>query len=276
MNRSCTRACVKDVLLRLLLFIFPACALLPLTYVVPKLNPFKPPHFDLTGPLALTAYTITESAGQFGIPVIATLMFTYLVSRTGISWKQRTVHAMVIVLVLTPLLGGGAYLNEHFVKPTFRVHRPNIIELATTPIDSPALKMSAEAFYNLPDKSSRSAYLANILRAKDFETVKLHGLIREHWISETGYSFPSGHSFSSMMFATFFLAMGLTFFSGRRLWVFHLLLLWAVMVCYSRLILRVHSPTDICIGGFGGCVVGTVAFLLVRLILAVASPTHRI
>ncbi len=38
-------------------------------------------------------------------------MIAYLVSRSGISWKQRTVDALVIVLVVAPLLGGGAYLN---------------------------------------------------------------------------------------------------------------------------------------------------------------------
>jgi membrane-associated phospholipid phosphatase len=79
-----------------------------------------------------------------------------------------------------------------------------------------------------------------------------------------------------MMFATFFLAMGLASCSGRRLWVFYLLVPWAVMVCYSRTILRVHSPTDISIGGLEGIIVGILVFLLVRLVLVIAlsDPTR--
>jgi phosphatidylglycerophosphatase B len=267
---------IKSVLGRLLAVVLPAFVLLPLTYVVPCLNPFSLPHFDLTGSFALAAYWVAESGGKFGIPAIAVLMMVYLVGRSGLSWRQRTVEVLVIILVAGPLLGGGAYLNEHVVKPTFHVPRPNITELATTPADSPALKMSVEEFYNLPDKTTRSAHLAGILRAPDFETVQLHERIREHWISETGYSFPSGHSFSSMMFATFFLAMGLASCSGRRLFVFYLLAPWAVMVCYSRTVLRVHSPTDISIGGFEGIVVGILAFLLVRSILVIMPNEHRV
>jgi phosphatidylglycerophosphatase B len=165
---------------------------------------------------------------------------------------------------LATLLGGGAYLNEHVVKPAFRVPRPNILELAATPLGVPVLGMSVEAFYALPDKPTRSEHLKKVLTAD----MGMHELIRGHWISETGYSFPSGHSFSAMMFATFFLAMGMSYFSGRRLWIFYLLAMWGVAVCLSRPILRVHSPTDICVGALEGIAAGIVAFLLVRRLLA--------
>lgn len=267
-----TNTALRCVLVRLSAVIVPAFVLLPLTHVIPCLNPFRSPHVDLTGPVALAAYWMAESGGKFGIPAIAALMIVCLVGRSSLTWKRRTIEVVVMVFVVAALLGGGAYFNEHIVKPMFRVPRPNIVELATTPADSPTLKVSVKEFYSLPDKPSRSEYLAGILRAPDFDAIPLHERIREHWISETGYSFPSGHSFSSMMFATFFLAMGLAVCSGRRLWVFYLLPPWAVMVCYSRTILRVHSPTDITIGGFEGIVVGVLAFLLVRLILAAASP----
>ncbi len=269
-----TNTRVKYVFARLLAVMLTAFVLLPLTYVVPCLDPSSLPRFDLTGPLALAAYCVAESGGMFGIPAIAALMIVCLVGRSGLSRRQRTVEVLVIVFLVATLLGGGAYFNEHVVKPAFHVPRPNIIELATTPADSPALTISAEEFYNLPDKTSRSEYLAGVLRAPESKAIQLHERIREHWISETGYSFPSGHSFSSMMFATFFLAMGLTFCSGWRLWIFYLLAPWAVMVCYSRTILRVHSPTDITVGGFEGIIVGILAYLLVRSILATASSDH--
>ena len=258
----------RAVLRRLLRIMLPAVALPALTYFVPGLNPFKLPHLDLTGPVALAAYGVAESGGPSGIPLIGIAFTAFLVSRRGIRWKQRGVEALVIVLTVATLLGGGAYLNEHVVKPTFAVFRPNIIELAETPSEAPALKMSAAAFYHLPDKAARSEHLKEVLTPE----VRLHERVRSHWIAETGYSFPSGHSFSAMMFATFFLAMGLSHFSGKRLWVFYLLVPWAVAVCFSRPILRVHSPTDVCIGGLEGIVAGTLAFLLVRWVLALLLP----
>ena len=262
-----TQAPVKHVLFRLSCIMLPAGSLLALTYFAP-LNPFKSPHLDLTGPLAQAAYWTAESGGKMGIPLIGITMIALLVSRSGIFWKRRAGEALAIVLVLATFLGVGAYLNEHFVKPVFAVPRPNIIELAKKPPDAPALKMSVKEFYALPDKASRSAHLKKVLTPD----VELDEHVRGHWISETGYSFPSGHSYSSMMFATFFLAMGLSYFWGTRLWFFYLIPLWAVAVCFSRPILRVHSPTDVCVGGLEGIVVGVLAFLLVRWILVLFAP----
>jgi phosphatidylglycerophosphatase B len=263
-----TSAPTKKVVRRLARVIVPAGALPALTFFVPTLNPFKLPHIDLTGPIAQAAYWVAESGGTRGIPLIGSAVTVLLVSRSGISWKQRAVETLVIVMTIAGLLGGGAYLNEHIIKPEFAVIRPNIIELAANPPGAPILGMSAEAFYALPDKASRSEYLRKVLTPE----VWLNERIRGHWISETGYSFPSGHSFSSMMFATFFLAMGLTYVSGRRLWVFYLLVLWAVAVCYSRPILRVHSPADVCFGCAEGIVAGMLAFLLVRRVLSLLLP----
>jgi phosphatidylglycerophosphatase B len=258
----------RAVLRRLPPIMLPALALLMLTYIVPPLNPFTLPHPDLTGPLALAAYWIAQSAGTSGIPLLGIALTAFVVSRPGITRKQRAVETLVFVLALAVLLGGGAALNEHVVKPIFAVHRPNIIELSQTPPDAPALKMSAKTFYALPDKAARSAYLKEILTPE----MRLHERVRGHWIAETGYSFPSGHSFSAMLFATFFLALGLSHFAGKRVVVFYLLAPWAVAVCFSRPILRVHSPTDVCLGGLEGVAAGVLAFLLVRWILAFLLP----
>jgi membrane-associated phospholipid phosphatase len=229
---------------------------------------FNVPHIDLAGSLALLAYWVAESGGTAGVPLIGLGFTLLLVGRFGLSRKARVVESLVIACALALLLGGGAYLNEHVVKPALAVPRPNIMELATTPPVTPALGMSAEAFYALPDKAARSSHLEKIL-TPDF---RMHERVRSHWIAETGYSFPSGHAFSALMFATFFLAMGLGRCSGRRLWMFYLLVPWAVAVCFSRPLLRVHSTLDVCIGAMEGIIAGLLAYLLVRHILAALLP----
>lgn len=260
----------SNVLSRLISIMMPALGVLTITFFVPPLNPFKLPHIDLTGPFALAAYWVAQSGGKDGMPFIAIAMTALVVSRPGIPGKRRAVEALAILLALTFVLGGGAYLNEHYVKPVFAVARPNMIELATTPPDAPALQMSLEDFYHSLDDAARSAHLKKVLTPD----IRLNERIRGHWIAETGYSFPSGHSFSSMMFATFFLAIGISCLSGRRLWVCYILPVWALAVCISRPILRVHSPTDICVGGLEGIVTGILAFLGVYRVFAVLYPEH--
>lgn len=260
----------KEVLRRMLPIMLSAVALLTLTFVVPPLNPFSVPHPELTGPLAVAAYWVALSGSTSGIPWIGACMTAILVGRGGISNGRRVTEMLLIVFVVTVLLGGGAALNEHVVKPMFAVFRPNILELSKSPVDAPILGLSPEEFYALPDKATRSEHLKKVLT----EVVKLDESVRGHWIKETGYSFPSGHSFASMMFATFFLAMGLSYFSGRRLWVFYLLVVWALAVCFSRPILRVHSPTDVCVGALEGVLMGTLAFLLVHRVFS-ARTAHR-
>ena len=190
-----------------------------------------------------------------------------VVGRHGVPGKRRLLETAVIVIVLSLVLGAGAYVNEHLIKPWFAVPRPNILELA----DAGALEMTVEAFYALPNKQTRSRHLRAVLTDEGFKAVNLHPLIREHWIRESGFSFPSGHSLSAMLCATFFLAMGLNLFLGRRRWPFYLLVLWAILVCYSRPILRVHSTIDVSLGGLEGAVLGALSFLLVRSILAMAA-----
>lgn len=257
-----TRAPVKEVLTRMSCIMPTAAALLPLTYLIPPI--------DLTGPLAVAAYWTAESGGTIGTTVIALSMVIVLLGRSGLSWKQRGVELLVIVLALASLFGGAAYLNEFVVKPYFAVPRPDIIELAKPSADTSVLKSSVEEFYEMPTKALRSEYLKKVLTPDVEPPMDEH--VRRHWIHETGYSFPSGHSFSAMLVATVFLALGLSYFSKARLWVFYLLVVWAVAVCYSRPLLRVHSPMDVCVGGVEGILVGVLAFLLVRGVLEFVSP----
>ena len=256
------RAPIRNVLPSLSCNMLAAGAILPLTCFIPRI--------DLTSPLALTACWIAESGGTRGTPVIGIGITCVLLSRSGLTWKERVLEFLVIFLSLAALFGGAAYLNEFVVKPRFAVPRPNIVELATLPPDTPVLKMTAKEFYAMPDKAARSEYLKEVLTQTG--APPMHDVIRRHWIKETGYSFPSGHSFSAMLLATTFLALGLTDFSGRRLWVFYSVAVWAVAVCGSRVILRVHSPTDVCVGGFEGIFGGVLCFLLVRRCLEWFSP----
>lgn len=254
---------LKDVMWWLPRFVAPAAAVLIPTFFLPA------SFFDLKGGVAVSAYWVAESGGKYGLSLLAVMLTALVVLRPGVAGKARLVETWVIATVLAAVLGGGAWLNEHVVKPAFAVPRPNVIELAAVKEGESALLMSLEEFYALPDKEQRSEHLEKILAQHE----ELHDRIRAHWIAETGYSFPSGHSFAAMLFATFFLALARTYFVGTKRRIFCLLILWAVAVCLSRAVLRVHSATDICVGGLEGVLGGILAFWLVH--WALSLLLHR-
>jgi len=237
-------------------------AFLPVTFLCPAVDSTSEPYFDLTSRFATVSYWAAESGSKFGAPIIGALMLVLLITRHGMSGARRALEVALVVIVAAICAGGGAALNEHGVKETLKVPRPNIVYLAGVDGTGP-LGMSPEEFYGKGDKEARREPLKKVLEAEP-PPVKLSAAIRDHWIEETGYSFPSGHSLSAMFFAAFFLAMGVSYISTRRLWLFYLLLPWALAVCYSRLILRVHTPTDVTVGGLEGLVLGFAAFLFVR------------
>lgn len=239
------------VLKRLALFVVPAALLLPVSFLLPKL--------PLDGSLARFVYWLSESGGQPGIPVVASILLLILLTRRGFSAAPRFREAIVFLGSLGLAVGLAAALNEHVVKPRFGIPRPNIKTLAERGI----LGKTPDEFYALGDKDVRRRYLAERVKTSEFAAVyRLHPDVLAHWVHETGFSFPSGHSLASMTFATYFLALALWRVQGPRGWFFFALPAWALLVCYSRVLLTVHSPTDVSVGGVEGVLIGIAGFLL--------------
>ena len=215
------------------------------------------------------AWCLSQSAGVYGIPVMAVIMLLSVSSQPRRSWRARLSGILMAGGVLLLMLGLVSLVNEHVVKPGFHIFRPNILQLASNPPEQPALKISAAAFYAMPDKLERSEYLAGVMNAADYNGPKLQPLVKQHWIEETGYSFPSGHTTAAMALASYFLALALGRFSGRQLIPYLMLPLWALMVAWSRTVLQVHTPMDVLAGGAIRLVVGLLAWqFTVRLQLA--------
>src|SRR4051812_25742422 len=102
---------VRTVLKRLACVLAPAAVLIALTYLIPPLV-----RLDLAGHPVLAAYWLAESGGTAGIPLIGAVMIAVLVSRPYLSWRRRLAEAGLTVLALAAVIGGGSYVNEHFVK----------------------------------------------------------------------------------------------------------------------------------------------------------------
>lgn len=242
-----------------------AWTLIPLTFLLPYVDPTRAPYFDLTQVISQLSYWFTQSGGKYGAPLVAVVVLIRLVSCCDITTKQKMKLSVIVVLIAAICAGGGAALNEDVLKTRLKIPRPNIVWLAGGDGAGP-LGMTAEEFYANGDKKTRSLVLSNVLNSRP-SPVSLSRSIEAHWIEETGFSLPSGHAFAAMFFATFFLMLAATYLSFQKLWLFYALLPWALAVCYSRPILRVHTPMDITIGGLQGLLLGLLAWLVTRLLL---------
>ena len=237
---------VRAVLSDALWWLVPAWLLLPFSWFLPM--------FDLTTPLAGAALFLSDS-GKYGMPVVVALGILVVVTRPGILGGQRARETGAIAGTLFLFLGLGAVLNEYAVKPVLNTPRPNIAELAQRGL----LPGSPEAFYSITDKAQRSEQLRRVLGAAQARLPMSPG-VRAHWIEETGFSFPSGHSTAAMLVATFFFCMTALLVGRRRRVVLLAMLPWALAVCYARPVLRVHRPIDITLGALQGILLGLVSF----------------
>lgn len=262
MDEATTETSSLHVILRAGVPTIVTWLLINLSFILPLLNSTKPPYFNLVQTIPEIAYWLSQSGGKLGAPIIGILMLTLLVTRKGINNNKRWKEAGIVLLIATIFAGGGAAFNENFIKTKLKIPRPNIIWLAGENGSGP-LEMTPAQFYNSGDKETRSKILMKTLRQEPVP-VLLSKSIEAHWIEETGYSFPSGHSYSAMFFAAFFLALSASYLRTKRMWLFYALLPWALAVCYSRTILRVHTPVDITVGGLQGLVLGIIAWAIAR------------
>lgn len=241
-----------DTLFRGARILVPAYCVLLATFALPPA--------PLDGGLALAAYGLSESGGWVGMPLLVVFMTLVLVTRPAIAMRRRLSEAAAIIATVIALLAGGSQANEYVLKPALAVPRPNIVSL----VEAGVIPTSAEEFYEQGDKGVRSAKLGALLEESEAEPA-MHEVVRQHWIAETGYSMPSGHSFAAMFFAAFFCLLGILLLGeSKRRWLAYLVVPWAVAVCYSRAILRVHSATDVSLGGLQGICLGLLGFLIVH------------
>lgn len=248
--------------------------LLPLTFLCPLLDSRREPFVELTGLFAELALNMSLSGGMPGAPVIGLFLVLALVTRPRITWRCRRREFIVLGGVLVAFAGGGSWLNENKLKPAIGIARPNIVWLAGKDGGGP-LRMTPKSFYELGPKPDRREPLRSALDQTP-APLAMSPAIRAHWIHEVGFSFPSGHAFASMFFATFFPPLAAVYLPWRRRWVFLILPVWAVTVCWSRLVLRVHTPLDITAGGMEGISFGLLALLTAQALLPNSTSDTRV
>lgn len=253
------------VLLRAGLPAVAAWGIIPLAFWIPVVDATRAPYADLTTAFSHWVFWITQTGGKIGISIIAVVLMMLVVLRGGVTAERRRREATIIFLIALIIGGGGAVFNEYLLKEQMQIPRPNVVRLAGEN-GRGTLEMAPRGFYESTERKDRSNLLAAALENQP-DAILLSPRIKNHWIHQTGYSFPSGHAFSSMFFAVFFLVLASTYLKAKRRVLFSALLPWAVAVAYSRSILGVHSPADITVGAGMGLLLGVCAGPAARMLI---------
>ncbi len=197
-----------------------------------------------------SAYWATESAGKIGTFLILIITCTFYTLREE-SKRKKLLVFLKSFLILGGVLTGIAFVNEHLTKEALAIARPSHLYIVqhrvpVFPVDS---------LYTL-NKESRRALLQQLIQSDSLTYASFDQKILDHWVEESGYSFPSGHSFNA-----FLLALILTFSLyhsrntlARR--VYLLPLCWALLVAVSRVAVGAHSALDVSFGAALGLLVG--------------------
>ncbi|TDQ57215.1 phosphatidylglycerophosphatase [Mesocricetibacter intestinalis] len=177
-------------------------------------------------------YLLTESGGM-PYAVITYIVFSLILVFLAPKGKSR-LHLFILISASVALTQG----LKSGLKLCFAESRPYVLELTQTGT------LSAKDFY--AEKRSRRKEIVSAYYARQQTP---HWLVK-HRRSETGYSFPSGHS----VFAAgwLMLTVGVSRLFNRRDYKTKLLIgavaLWAVLVQLSRVRLGMHHPIDLLAG----------------------------
>ncbi len=223
-----------------------AAVALPVTFALPQI--------DLATSMAVGIVAWTDTGDILGIVAVSLVLIGLLASSSAVPRRLRWRNVVVAFLVLSVFQGGAALLNEHVLKDWLAQPRPNIMWL----VEHDALGMSIDQFYS-QNRDARRATLQSALEDASFDTIAMQASVRNHWIHEVGYSLPSGHALAALLCASYFLLMARRLDSlGRRILLFALPV-WSMGIAWSRVLLRVHRPIDVLVGGILGLVLGMAA-----------------
>jgi phosphatidylglycerophosphatase B len=198
------------------------------------------------------ALTITETAGKMGTVIIIVITVLLYTRRMQNSREIiRTLLRSAVFLFL--MIGGFAFINEHLTKKATKVIRPSLLYIAGRTDGD----FTPQQLYSKSVDDRTAVVMAAIAKHRtDFHHVDQYVL--NHWSDETGYSFPSGHTFNAFLLATI-VSFSLYHSRSKRVVNFYLIPpVWSMAVGISRVALGAHSWVDVVFGGAIGLAAGLV------------------
>jgi phosphatidylglycerophosphatase B len=195
------------------------------------------------------AYWTTQSGGRTGTflillltCIIHTIAYDTLLGKLLGFLRSFSVLSLILILC--------AAINEYGIKRSLKIVRPSHSFMIRHARPAPAI----DSLYGL-STTARKEYFRRIIAADSINLGKMDPRVLHHWIEESGYSFPSGHTFNAFLIASV-LSFTLLQYASRKLrWLCVVPVIWAFLVGLSRLLLGAHSPWDVSIGAAMGLLI---------------------
>ncbi|WP_299798224.1 phosphatase PAP2 family protein [uncultured Shewanella sp.] len=222
-----------------ILTIIPALLLISGTKLFPLLS--------LNSLSAEALFWLTSSGtAPYGV---ATVLLILLLS------YHRLSRAQFISLFLTISLGMFTTLGlNHYLKPFFSEARPNAVWLEQQYL------LNTTNFYDHTKSERKAQMSATLERLEHAETeLVLSPRIKQHWKSEVGFAFPSGHTLFAItltMITSYYLLL-----AGNSV-LPTILLIWSITMGFSRMLLGMHWAQDVLASTLLGGTIGLFSLFL--------------
>lgn len=117
-------------------------------------------------------------------------------------------------------------------------------------------KTNWNAFYN-NDVNVRQEYLNRAIQSSEILKKNIDEKVLKHWVDESGYSFPSGHSFNAFLLATI-LSYAIYYTSNHKNYrkYYFIPFVWALSVAIARVTIGAHTSLDVSFGATLGTIIG--------------------
>lgn len=197
------------------------------------------------------AFALTYSGGKKGFFVMLIITSIFYASSAA-TFKQKVLVFLKSAVAMTAIFGLLAFANERYTKPLLKLQRPSHTYMLKQTNHSNII----DSLYAL-NQEERQKFFEELIRSNPAQFKSIDPRVRAHWIDESGFSFPSGHSFNAFLFAmilSYAILHNRSFPNLRKLYV--LPFAWAFMVAVSRVALGAHTAFDVSAGATLGILLG--------------------
>lgn len=167
-------------------------------------------------------YLVSLSAGPFLIVVFCTVLLWHL--------RLPVAKSLLLILILGATLAVGMVIKSE-AKKMWQEPRPYALWMA----DGAAA--AVDAFYRLPDKGA-------FILEQEFSADQVPSWQQQYWAEDTGFSFPSGHTYFAAQWA---LLMLMLLWRKKTRFTLTVVFSWALLVEVGRLALGMHWPADLAV-----------------------------
>ena len=193
-------------------------------------------------------YYLSQSADVYGTAIIAlSLGLVLMINLPGI--KRKLYLIVFNFILLCSCLGMLAAMNEYVIKPLTHIPRPSQEYLSAS---SRKIILLTDLFSKKGE--AKNKYLADQVQKNMLQLKGIPEDVLKSWVSEAGYSFPSGHSQNAFLLGTIMCYLLFQTLPEKRKWLAALPFVWSLMVCLSRVALGVHSKWDVTAGALSGTI----------------------